>query len=96
LPHPFFLPRTLIDDGAAAERPRTGNACFSRISFSRSRTGRHSAEGSALRMRQDRVSKAFEDQTELPAASSYFSATTFWGGLLLSGFMLAAAVILAS
>ena len=47
-------------------------------------------------MRQDRVSKAFDDHAELPAASSYFSATTFWGGLLLSGFMLAAAVILAS
>ncbi|HVI90773.1 MAG TPA: hypothetical protein VM659_20915 [Dongiaceae bacterium] len=47
-------------------------------------------------MRQDRVSKAFGDQMEPRVASSFLTATTFWGGLLLSGFMLAAAVILAS
>lgn len=47
-------------------------------------------------MRQHRVSKAFGDQTEPRVASSFLTTTTFWGGLFLSGFMLAAAVILAS
>lgn len=47
-------------------------------------------------MRQKHVDTEIPEFLDSAASSRFLTATTFWGGLLLSGFMLAAAVILAS